>query len=248
MENEEVLTYKDFVLRRTDLDVLGGPCYLNDQIIGFYFSYLTSLVKSEDILLVPASVSFWLANCGDKESAKACAEDLKLSEKCLVLFAVNDNDDLSGGESGSHWSTMAYYRNMNAFVHHDSMEGVNNLNALKLFDAVKAFMGSAESSSTKLSKSRNKKKKDKGAASKSVGAPSAEPCFLEGPTPQQSNGYDCGLYVLAISRTISQWYSSKHNAKEDNWFSALNEQVTASMELKMRTEVLKLIEELEANS
>ncbi|KAH7863113.1 hypothetical protein Vadar_013481 [Vaccinium darrowii] len=128
---------------------------------------------------------------------KKTAEDLKLSEKRLVLFAVNDNDDLNGGESVSHWSMMAYDRSLNAFVHHDSMEGVNNINAVKLFDVLKAFMGSAEASSTK---------------------------------------------------TICQWYSSKHKAKEDNRFSALNEQVTASLELKMRTKVLKLIEELEANS
>jgi sentrin-specific protease 8 len=248
MDSEKVLIYKDFVLTRMDLDILEGPCYLNDNIIGFYFSYLTSFFNSEDILLIPPSVSYWLANSEDKESARACSEALKLPEKKLVVFAVNDNDDLSGGESGNHWSVMVYGRNINAFVHHDSMEGVNNLDAMKLYEAVKGFMGTAVSSSSKSSKSRNKKKKNKGAATESIGAPSAEIGFLEFPTPQQSNGYDCGLYVMAIARTICQWYTSKHKAKEDNWFSAVEEHVTVSLELTMRTEVLMLVEDLKADS
>lgn len=41
----------------------------------------------------------------------------------------------------------------------DSMEGVNNLNAIKLYEAVKSFMGTAESSATKLSKGRSKRRK-----------------------------------------------------------------------------------------
>ena len=28
------------------------------------------------------------------------------------------------------------------------------------------------------------------------------PCFRESATPQQNNYYDCGLYVMAISREI----------------------------------------------
>lgn len=57
-------------------------------------------------------------------------------------------------------SVMVYGRStMNAFVHRDSMEGVNNLNAIKLYEAVKSFRGTDESSATKLSKGRSKKKK-----------------------------------------------------------------------------------------
>ncbi|KAI8006085.1 NEDD8-specific protease 1 [Camellia lanceoleosa] len=88
MGNEEVLTYKDIVLRRTDLDILEGPCYLNDQIIGFYFTYLSSLFTSQDVLLSLPSVSFWLANCQDVESAKDFVKPLKLSGKELEVFTV----------------------------------------------------------------------------------------------------------------------------------------------------------------
>ena len=113
---------------------------------------------------------------------------LNLSRKRLVLFMVNDNADLERAESGTHWSLLVYYRSTNSFAHHDSIEGVNNSYAMKLYDAVKGFMGSSESSSTKLSKVGNKKKKDKEAAIKPATV-STKPCFLECKTPQQSNGY-----------------------------------------------------------
>ena len=53
MDEQEILTYKEVVLTGTDLHVLEGPCYLTDQIIAFYFSYLSALYDSDDVLLVP---------------------------------------------------------------------------------------------------------------------------------------------------------------------------------------------------
>ncbi|XP_057508510.1 NEDD8-specific protease 1-like [Actinidia eriantha] len=114
MDNEEVITYKNIVMGRSDLDILDSGrtphCYLNDQIIGFHFSYLSSLFNSDD----PSSLSFWLANCQDVESGKDFVEPLNFSGKKLVLFTVNNNnDDLDGGETGTHWSLLVFYRNTN---------------------------------------------------------------------------------------------------------------------------------------
>ena len=250
MNDKEVLAYKDIVLRVSDLDVLEGPCYLNDQIIAFYFGYLSSLGNSNDILLIPPSVSFWIANCGD-ENLKDIIEPLKLSSKNMVLFTINDNDDLGGGNCGTHWSLLVYDRSKNAFSHHDSMEGVNNFHATKLYGAVKGFMGSTALPTTltspSSSKGRTKKRKDVAkavAVAKSTAVVDATPCFIECNTPQQTNGYDCGLYVMAIAKVICQWHSSKRKDKESNWFSAIERHVNASLEMTMRSEVLKLIEDL----
>ncbi|XP_073141101.1 NEDD8-specific protease 1 isoform X2 [Henckelia pumila] len=84
--DEKILSYNDVVLRRSDLDVLSGPYFLNDRIIEFYFSYLTSCYPFE--------------------------------------------------EGGSHWSLLAFDRNENIFVHHDSSGGINNMHANKVFRAV----------------------------------------------------------------------------------------------------------------
>lgn len=107
-----------------------------------------------------------------------------------------------------------------AFLHHDSMEGVKNFHATKLYEAVKSFIGTAaeptklasSSSSSSSSKGRRgtKKKKDVRATAKAVevakleAVADATPCFIECNTPQQTNGYDCGLYVMAIDKVICQ--------------------------------------------
>ncbi|GAV77304.1 Peptidase_C48 domain-containing protein, partial [Cephalotus follicularis] len=184
-------------------------CYLNDQVIGLYFLYLSSLLNSSDVLLVQPFIFLWIANRDDLETFKYCIEPLKLSGKKLVLFTVNDNDVLSGGGSGTHWSLLVYDRNMNAFLRLDSMEGVNNSDSMKLYEAVKGYMGtsygssSLETSSKSSVNGRNKKKKEVVAVrTKSMTDPTTPPTFMECQTPQQTHGYDCGLYIMAVARAI----------------------------------------------
>lgn len=144
-----------------------------------------------------------------------------------------------------------------AFWHHDSMEGVKSFHAAKPYVAVKSFIGTAAeptklASSSTSSKGRRgtKKKKDVGATAKAVevakleAVADATPCFIECNTTQQTNGFDCGLYVMSIAKVICQWYSSKRKDKESNWISAIEGQVDSSLELTMRNEVFNMIEDL----
>uniref|UniRef100_A0A803KVQ7 Ubiquitin-like protease family profile domain-containing protein n=1 Tax=Chenopodium quinoa TaxID=63459 RepID=A0A803KVQ7_CHEQI len=220
MGDKEVLKYMDVVLRDSDLDTLRGPCFLNDQIIAFYFSYLFSSSKSDDILLVKPSISVFLAKCEDDKSVEEFAQSCRLSSKRLVLFAINDNDDYGG----SHWSILVYDRTKNSFLHYDCMEGVNNFHAMKLYDAVKEFMGpGGESVSKPL-----------GAAKPESVAVTTPAVFIECKTPQQSNGYDCGLYVLAIARAICQRCS--HGNNKGDVISVIEKHVDDSVEINMRSE------------
>lgn len=218
----KILSYNDVVLRRSDLDILGGPYFLNDRIIEFYFSYLSSCYPSKDVLLVPPSIAFWIMNCPVIESLKDFVEPLHLPDKKLVLFPINDNDDVSQAEGGSHWSLLAYERHSNMFVHHDSNRGMNKRHAKQLYNAVRGYMSDS--------------------------APASAAKFLEcTDSPQQMNGYDCGLYVTAISRTIYLWYGGDRNKdRDDLWFSAVKEQVTPSAVAEMRNEILGLIRGLMA--
>lgn len=215
-EDEKILSYNDVVLRRSDLGILGGPHFLNDRIIEFYLSYLHSQYPSPDILLVPPSISFWITNCPDVESVKDVVKPLNLPEKKLVFFPVNDNIDLLKAEGGNHWSLLAFERDANLYVHHDSFGGYNTCHAKRLYEAVVPHM---ESSGTAF-------------------------CgrFVEcSSTPQQKNGYDCGLYVLAIARAIWFWYSSSRPKNGGLWFSSVEQQVTPSVVSGMRKEILGLI-------
>lgn len=220
--DDKILSYNDVVLRHSDLDILSGPYFLNDRIIEFYFSYLTTCHPTKDILLVPPSISFWIMNCPHTESLKDFVEPLHFHDKSLVIFPVNDNEDVSTPEAGSHWSLLAFERNRNVFVHHDSNRGINKWHAKQLYNAVVSFMGVSSSAS--------------------------EATYLEcTDSPQQENGYDCGLYVTAIARAICSWHECGKDKDEDGlWFHAVKEQVTPSTVAGMRSEILSLIRGLMA--
>ncbi|KAI3937340.1 hypothetical protein MKW98_001911 [Papaver atlanticum] len=111
MEDDKILSYNDVVLRRSYLGILRGQEFLNDRIIEFYFSYLDSGCSSQDILLVPPSISFWITNCPFPDSLKDFGEPLKLPEKRVIIFSINNNTDVSQAQGGTHWSLLAYDKN-----------------------------------------------------------------------------------------------------------------------------------------
>lgn len=203
-----VLSYNDVVLRKSDLDILSGPFFLNDRIIEFYFSYLSSCYPSEDILLVPPSISFWVSNCPDKDGLKDFLEPLKLQDRKLVIFPVNNNDDVSEAEGGSHWSLLTFHRNGEVFVHHDSFGGFNEVHAKKLHSNVSSHMGISTT-------------------------------FMVAKTQQQMNGYDCGIYVCAITVAVIDWFyrNATPANRNDLWF----DEVTPDIISNMRKEILKVI-------
>ncbi|PWA38220.1 cysteine proteinases superfamily protein [Artemisia annua] len=100
--DEIILRYNDAVLRQSDLVTLEGPKWLNDRIIEFYFSYLSSFYPSEHILLVPPAITYWIMNCPDTNSLKDFLKPLNLPSKKLIIFPVNDSDDVSRAEGGNH--------------------------------------------------------------------------------------------------------------------------------------------------
>ncbi|KAK4758239.1 hypothetical protein SAY87_019540 [Trapa incisa] len=214
--DEKILSYNDVVIRRSDLSILSGPCFLNDRIIEFYFSYLSSSFPTEDVLLVTPPISFWIANCPDPDDRRGFVAPLKLDERSLVIFSVNDNDDVEKAEGGSHWSLLAYVREANLFVHHDSSGTMNEACARRLYGAVARCL-----------------------------SPAAK--FMRwNRSPQQTNGYDCGLFVTATARAICDWFVNTEckDWEESLWFRAVEEKVTAPAAAGMRNEILELIKHL----
>ncbi|KAL5711259.1 Ulp1 peptidase [Ranunculus cassubicifolius] len=220
MADDKILSYNDVVLRRSDLDILSGPYFLNDRIIEFYLSYLSSTYPSTDILLVPPSISFWISNCPDPESLQDFILPLNFPDKKVIIFPVNDNEDVTLAEGGSHWSLLAYVRKKNVFVHHDSSGGLNRWHAKSLSKVVAKYLSSGGSSG------------------------SDDPTYIDfNETPQQRNGYDCGLYVTAIAKIICEWFVNGGLEDEGElWFSKLKREIkTAGTVSQMRNEILVLI-------
>uniref|UniRef100_A0A0E0BND3 Ubiquitin-like protease family profile domain-containing protein n=1 Tax=Oryza glumipatula TaxID=40148 RepID=A0A0E0BND3_9ORYZ len=59
---------------------------------------------------------------------------------------------------------------------------------------------------------------------------------ISGPTPQLSNGYDCGVYLLAVALAICRWWK-KHPRTEEAapcWFESVMDEVSAESVAAMR--------------
>ncbi|KAM0844063.1 hypothetical protein ACQ4PT_057305 [Festuca glaucescens] len=225
--NERVLSYGDVVLLRSDLAILRGRHFLNDRIIAFYLAHLSSAFGANDddadLLLLPPSIPYLLSNLPDPESVAMVAEPIRLASRRLVFLPVNDNPDASLAEGGSHWTLLVLDATAGAsrprFVHHDSLGVVNVPAARCLAAALRPLLPDADN-----------------------GVP-----LVEGPTPMQVNGHDCGIYVLAVARAICNWWRDRRGQQQEggtDWFDTVRKEVDAASVKAMRAEMLHLIARL----
>ena len=68
--------------------------------------------------------------------------------------------------------------------------------------------------------------------------------LVQGHTPRQTNGYDCGVYVMTIARAICAWWNQDHRGRGGNWLEAVRREVDARSVKAMRTDLLQLINTL----
>ncbi|XP_056425274.1 sentrin-specific protease 8 isoform X2 [Hyla sarda] len=122
--DQVVLSYGDSLLRISDVALLDAPHWLNDNIIGFIFEFLSSTLApstAERVALLGPDVSQFIKCCGN--DAAEFLQPLEIPRKDLVLLPVNDNAGTEAG--GTHWSLLAYLRSARQFLHYDSAPGTN---------------------------------------------------------------------------------------------------------------------------
>lgn len=183
-----VLSYNDSLLRQSDVLLLEPSRWLNDTVvIGFAFQYFSHNLFSEvanSVAFVSPEVTQLIKLCCDDDIPVLLAS-LELSEKRLVLFAVNDNDS-AYDVGGSHWSLLSWQQGTHpadsSWIHYDSSSGGNSGSAKYLANRLKNLL--------------------KGAFSE------VEKC------PQQQNGSDCGIYTICFAEFLATVYSSDGNAHQ----------------------------------
>ncbi|EFA81807.1 sentrin-specific protease 8 [Heterostelium album PN500] len=179
-----ILSFKDASLYKSDLSILKNRYqWLNDAIISFYFEYLSdTLLKDylEKITLMSASTVFMLnyVNGDDVAELNSMIGALDLPSKEIIFIPINNNEDPDQIAGGSHWSLLVYEKVNQSFYYYDSISGDSNY-AYGCVIARKLYklLTGQQYTSSKISK-RN--------------------------TPQQRNGFDCGMYLLSITENLSQ--------------------------------------------
>ena len=102
-------------------------------------------------------------------------QDLNLPSRKLIFIPVNDCSNIDLG-GGSHWSLPVYHQADKSFYYYDSSGSYNLNNAKQLANKLVKHIHSSSTKATVLVRN----------------------------TPQQSNGYDCGCFVLADSHYLAQ--------------------------------------------
>lgn len=166
-QGQKILSYHDVLLRSSDVALLDGPFWLNDNIIAFWMQYLEKDVYKESV----AEVAFvspdvvQLIKLGVGGDLREELQSLSLEDKDLILMPVNDCMDLDM-PGGCHWSLLVYHKDSKKFEHYDSSKRSNAHHAARIASMLKPllFLEQVE--------------------------------VLEINCAQQNNSYDCGLYVL----------------------------------------------------
>lgn len=168
-----VLNFYDSLLRQSDVNLLMGPYWLNDQIISFYFEYLEKIIFKNDnrLLFISPEVTQCIKIVPETE-INIFLDPLKANEKLFVFFALNNNEE-ADSVGGTHWSLLVFSRPEKKFFHYDSMNSFNLENCKHLVKVLKPALNCVEADFENVK------------------------CL------QQNNGYDCGIHVICNVDVIS---------------------------------------------
>lgn len=166
-KNPVVLNFKDTILHQSDVELLKGPHWLNDNIITFYFEYLekSAYLGEKDLLFISPEVVQCL------KATKGCElaiflDPLAAKQRKFVFLALN-NCEVMDKAGGSHWSLLVYSQPEETFFHFDSLKGSNYGQAGKLSGKLLKYL-----------------------------SPNGTGDFVEYESLQQCNSYDCGIFML----------------------------------------------------
>lgn len=183
MSDAIVLSYHDALLRRSDLDLLKSTDWINDNLIEFWFEYLSNDAYKEcreSLLCFSPSLSQLVKLTKQKQEVEAILEPLNIGSKELLLIPINDSN-LPETPGGSHWSLLVYRAKVDKFEHYDSSIYSGNL------------MNHAKKVASKLHSiliANNKQELNI----------EAMECT------QQADSYNCGIHLICNSEAVCRRY------------------------------------------
>ena len=169
-----LLTYYSATLRQEDLMLVSPGNWLNDQVILFYFEYLTHSHCREDCILIDPCTAFVILIEDDLEDLQESLSQLDFSRKKFVILPVIDHLNRAT-RGGSHWTLLVMDIQVGAAYYYDSMngDGRNKSNALNILEKFSRVLR--------------------------IDVPNLEIIRIKYP---QNNGCDCGVYVLMVAEQV----------------------------------------------
>lgn len=172
--NRMILSYHNTLLKESDVHLLTGPHWLNDQLISFYLEYLERDVyenRNEMLFISPEVVQ--CLKFVSRQEMHIFLEPLNATTKPFIFLPLNDNNEVKAG--GYHWSLLVFSRPESTFFYYDSINGGTTLRSLRpfLYELAAA-----------------------------IACPEFD--IRQGDCIKQCNSYDCGIHVLVNIELLAQ--------------------------------------------
>lgn len=223
--NRILLNYHDAVLYESDLALLQSPtAWLNDACMHFGMTLLNQKLASDSIVCMDSScISFFMHQCVDEDEIEEFIRgNPELQQASLVLIPINNGHSPSSTwhhHTGTHWSLLAVTRTEDdqnyQYLHFDSVSGSN----------ARTSRAVAEKFCQVLPQSSTSKQ------------------VYDCKTPQQLNGFDCGLHVLAAAELLANQESVNETSLQTHRFSDMLE-----LRQKLAAEATRLAKEYSSSS
>lgn len=170
---------------------------MNDVIISFIFQYYRAEIyrnQEHNISYIPPDITQIIKMLNSDEEIAQFIAPLRITEKELLFFPINDNDSDSVG--GTHWSLLVFDGRIGRFVHYDSQEVGGNFEAARMV-------------AIKLQSVLNVRMKSENVTRSNRRSSSNQQLLVDDEDfPKQENDYDCGLYVIMAVTILSELYRS----------------------------------------
>lgn len=165
-----VYSYDDYSLFGEDIFNLQNDEWLSDSNIALFFSIIKNGFLHEIKSVMLLPPTFSFL-LGNHHDPESLKDVMpsEIGESQVIFCAVNDNIDFDDAQGGSHWSLLVCLRDLGVCHGVDSMEGANSTEMKRLSDQFGLMFN----------------KKFQYREVKNV--------------PQQNNGSDCGVIVIAIT-------------------------------------------------
>jgi sentrin-specific protease 8 len=183
-DTDLLLNFNDAIIYGSDLALVQSrTAWLNDACINFFFELMKQRVgKSIPVTFMdPSVVSFFVHQCIEEEEIEEFVSGTSFPATGKIFIPVNDSMVQSTAwhtMGGSHWSLLLVAKSDKnvQFWHFDSIENSRNVRAAEEI-AEKFGQNGFDISSS--------------------------PSVVKAVTPQQTNGYDCGIHMLAAVQTFA---------------------------------------------
>lgn len=216
--NRIVLNFHNTLLRESDVNLLMGSHWLNDQIISFYLEYLEKNVfqNARGLLFISPEVVQCLKFVA-RDEMSIFLEPLNANGKQFIFLPLNDNNEVKAG--GNHWSLLIFSRSESTFFHYDSLSNGPSLRSLRPFLLELAA---------------------------AIDCPEFD--MRQGDCIKQNNSYDCGIHVLCNVECLARRALKYNSLDDDTVTTVSSDEnptkITYQKIRQKRHDILNLIEKL----